>query len=523
MDFAKHLKSKRSNSGISDKGREISKMRNYSLKNTANSINIRKLFAKPSVLCIIALLIISMISIVSLAQVHGATTTLALHTSGSQILDSNNNPVTIRGVGIAGMAPDLILWGKGTTDSWSSQWASASGTAVTDTFQEMSQNWHINMIRVFVYPEWYWLNSAPGSNGNTQTYIETLVSQAAQYGIYVDIVPYQLTACANSFSGDPYLTPNQGGGQGLPMSGFDSAGQAFIASTGLTEQQFWTQYWTLMANNLKGYSNVIFEAWNEPAATGNWGEPVTSGYKTYLQTMYNAIRATGATNLIFMQWEMGWAPGDSLSWVSTINTALGGNPVNVAYTTHFYYHAPTDLSSYWGSLTQSNIDGHLQNAISQMGVSAPLVANEEGSCLGVAGNVQNDVTWWSLMVKAQAKLGIGYGPYYWLSDSGLGGAYIGETLISSGYTPNTMGQAYINSYVEHLHQHPRHHQLLPTTTPRPTTTPHPDHLLQPQLQDRQYSNPLQDLSLQPHHQVQHPQAQTSSQMVALKVEFRHGK
>ncbi len=229
MDFAKHLKSKRSNSGISDKGREIRKMRNYSLKNTANSINIRKLFAKPSVLCIIALLIISMFSIVSLAQVHGATTTLALHTSGRQILDSNNNPVTIRGVGIAGMAPDLILWGKGSTDSWSSQWASASGTAVTDTFQEMSQNWHINMIRVFVYPEWYWLNSAPGSNGNTQTYIETLVSQAAQYGIYVDIVPYQLTACANSFSGDPYLTPNQGGGQGLPMSGFDSAGQAFIS------------------------------------------------------------------------------------------------------------------------------------------------------------------------------------------------------------------------------------------------------------------------------------------------------
>ena len=103
-----------------------------------------------------------------------------------------------------------------------------------------------------------------------------------------------------------------------------------------------------MANNLKGYPNAIFEAWNEPAATGNWGEPVTTGYQTYLQTMYNAIRGTGATNLIFTQWEMGWTPGDNLGWVSTVNTALGGNPSNVVYTTHLYYHAPTDLSSYWG-------------------------------------------------------------------------------------------------------------------------------------------------------------------------------
>ena len=177
--------------------------------------------------------------------------------------------------------------------------------------------------------------------------------------------------------------------------------------------------------------------------------------------MYSAIRATGATNLIFQQWEMGWTPGDNLGWVSTVNNALGGNPSNVVYTTHLYYHAPTDLSSYWGSLTASNIQSELQSAISQMGVNAPLVSNEEGSCFATSSNTQNDITWWTLLLQAQANLGIGFGAYYWLSDSGLGGSYVGETLISSGYSPNAMGQAYMNIYTA------------PTTTSTPTSTPTP--------------------------------------------------
>ena len=292
-------------SRIVNSGREIEMIKQH-LTQLAKAINSKKR-VKPEVVFAIAILVISVFFALSYTSVKAANAS-ALHTSGNLILDQNNNPVTLRGVGIAGMAPDLILWGNGESDGWGCQWQPASATAVTDTFQAMSQNWHINMIRVFIYPEWYYQNANPGGNGNTQTYIQTIVAQAAQYGIYVDIVPYQLTACANSFSQDPYLTPNQGGAQGLPMNGWDTAGQSFISSTGLSEQTFWSQFWTQMANNLKAYPNAIFEAWNEPAATGNWGEPVTTGYQTYLQTMYNAIRGTGATNLIFTQWEMGWTP-----------------------------------------------------------------------------------------------------------------------------------------------------------------------------------------------------------------------
>ena len=68
-----------------------------------------------------------------------------------------------------------------------------------------------------------------------------------------------------------------------------------------------------MANNLKSYSNVIFEAWNEPQDSGN--DAVSLGYMSYLTTMYDAVRDAGAQNLIFMQWDAGLVPTyNDLSW-----------------------------------------------------------------------------------------------------------------------------------------------------------------------------------------------------------------
>ncbi len=331
----------------------------YKLGLSVNSGKIRKL-AKPAVLTLCALLIISALSVLAFNGAQGASTTLSLHTSGNQILDSNNSPVYLRGVGMAGMAPDMIFWGTGGGDSWSDQWQSASSASVTQTFAEMQSVWHVNMIRVFIYPEWWMTNNVVPATASgqgysstavsTQTYLQTLASVAEQYGIYIDIVPYQLTCYKGSFSSDTYITTNMAGSQGLPMSGnWDSAATSYLASTGLTEQAFWTTYWTSMANGLKAYPNVIFEAWNEPA--GGSANTIPSGYLSYLTTMYSAVRATGATNLIMMQWQPGWEPnaGLNLSWASQINTALGGNPTNMVYTTHLYYYSPSDDSPFWDS------------------------------------------------------------------------------------------------------------------------------------------------------------------------------
>jgi hypothetical protein len=192
-------------------------------------------------------------------------------------------------------------------------------------------------------------------------------------------------------------------------------------------------------------------------------DAIPSGYMNYLTTMYNAIRGTGSTNLIMMQWHVGWFPngyGNNLSWVKQIDSAI--HPTNMIYTTHFYYYSPSDLSSYWAK-DYATLKTQIQTGISSMGISAPLVINEEGSCLTSSPNKQNDYTWWANLVLAQRDLNVGAGAYYWLSDAGLGGVFAGESMLSSGYSPNTMGQAYINAY--------QATSTNPTVTPAPTATP----------------------------------------------------
>ncbi len=448
-------------------------MNTNAIAHALHSLSLRKL-TKPTALLAIALFAVSMIATVATVPAQAEVPTLTLHTSGSQILDANGNSVYLRGMGIAGFAPDLILWGQGQSDNWGNQWNYNPETVMDQTFEVMQSQWHINMVRVFILPSWYYRdNIVPAVEDSasygaltapisTKAYLKTLCQEAAKYGIYVDIVPYMMTPSASSFGADPYAAANFGW-QGLPLSGWDESATRFLSDAGYggNEQGFWSWFWTDMANNLKDCPNAIFEAWNEPNL-GSDIDAIPAGYMTYLQTMYNAIRGTGATNIVMMQWHMGWFPngyGNDLSFAKQIANAIP-NANNIVYTTHLYYYAPTDLTSFWAS-DVNGLKAQLQTGIASMGITAPLVINEEGSCLNNSPDHQKDATWWSNLVIAQQDLGIGAGAYYWLSDSGLGGVYAGESMLSSGYSPNQMGQAYINAYSS---------PATPVSTPTPAAT-----------------------------------------------------
>jgi len=453
-------------------------LKKRNLGNILQTLNLKRLARKTAVLCIVALFVVSMISILSTTSVQAQTTTPALHVSGNKILDSNNNIVYLRGIGRAGEIQSASgMWSAPgmAVATWGQKWnpTSTNIPLMDATFQAYQQVWHVNMIRLLILPSWYWQDNIipaqedPASYASYttpisyRTYIATVAQEAAKYGIYVDVCPYQL------MSG--YKDSGQGGAQGLPMSGWDSTGQSFIANTGLSEQQFWSQYWTVMANNLKGYSNVIFEAWNEPDTGVN---TVPSGYLSYLTTMYSAVREAGAANLILMQWRMGWFPngwGQDLSWAKQITNAIS-NPTNLAFSTHLYRHAPSDLSSYWGATDYNAVKSELQSAFNSMGVTAPLIINEAGSCMGVvpSSDVQNELNWWDSVVHSASDLGIGFTAYYWMSDADLGPLYVGEALLSGSWqtdasspSPNAVGQIFLN-YA------PKTPPPTPTTTQSPT-------------------------------------------------------
>lgn len=454
-------------------------MRIKAIANRLHFINLNRL-AKPTALLIIAVFAVSMLSVFTFAQASAATAASpSLHTQGSYILDSDGNAVYLRGMGVAGFAPNLILWGNGTGDQWSNQWNYNSTDAMKQTLAEMKDQWHINMVRVFIYPSWYYRDNIvpakedPGNYANSttpisiKTYLRTLIEEADKQGIYVDIAPYMLTPSASSSAADPYASQGYGW-QGMPMQSWDEPAQKFLQDAGYANNEtgFWNWFWTDMANNYKNNSNVIFEAWNEPNV-GNDNDQIPAGYMSYLQTMYSAIRGAGATNLIMMQWHMGWYPntwGNDLSWAKQIATAIP-NATNLVYTTHLYYYAPNDLTQYWKT-DYEGLKAQLQEGINTMGVNAPLVVNEEGSCLQKSNNTQNDLTWWTNLLKAQYDLGVGAGAYYWLSDKGLGGVYAGESMLSSSYQPNSMGSAFIDAYKEPTKEQT---QEAPASTPTSTS------------------------------------------------------
>ena len=389
----------------------------------------------------------------------GMATALPLHVSGSEIVNPSNQVVVLRGIGRVGDLQSASgMWsGPGTyVATWDQMWQPIRSNVelIDATFSCYQQFWHVNMIRMLIPVNWYWQNTivpAQQDPGNYptytatisyQTYVATVARESAKYGIYVDVCPYELLS--------NYQDSNKDGAQGQPMGTWDSDAQSFLNSTGLTEQEFWSQYWTLMASNLKGYGNVIFEAWNEPENLGN--DSVTPSYLTYLTAMYDAIRGAGAQNLIFMQWDSGYLPNyNDLSWARQISNAIP-NAENLVFTTHAYRHGP-DFNPEWGT-SYDAVEGQLQAAVQSMGINAPLVINEAGSCMFSVPNddVKAELTWWEALNQAAAKLGIGVTAYYWLSDSDLGYAFSGETLLQGTWTtgavsptPNEMGQIFLNT------------------------------------------------------------------------------
>ncbi|MCW3996334.1 MAG: hypothetical protein NWE98_09355, partial [Candidatus Bathyarchaeota archaeon] len=108
---------------------------------------IQKLLA----ICIGVLLIVSMTLILAENTVQAATSSSPLHTVGRSVVDANGNTVYLRGVGLAGIAPNLILWGSGSGDSWAVQWNYNPTAVMEQTFNALQNQWHVNMIRVFIY------------------------------------------------------------------------------------------------------------------------------------------------------------------------------------------------------------------------------------------------------------------------------------------------------------------------------------------------------------------------------------
>jgi endoglucanase len=309
----------------------------------------------------------------------------------------------------------VILHG---VDRPSLEW-SCSGESVTDAqtgipasdFTTMANTWNANSVRISVNQDML-LKGASQYCSTYEATIEKVVKEAEAAGLIVIIDVH------DSDAGNVAL-PHQNIGQ-----------QCMPDQNTIT---FWKQF----AAIYKGDPNVWFEAYNEPVPPGstatewktwlNGGNvtcPLDDGLGTSanaqtvsfnaagMQALYNAIRGTGANNIVIL---------DGIQYAST----LGGVPLlsgkNVAYGVHPYINT---------SAPNGATNGAWDSAFGDLSAKQPVITTEFGD------SQCGDATYENSILSYMRAHKVGYTAWAWW----VGGCSFPSLITNSaGACVNSMG------------------------------------------------------------------------------------
>ncbi len=339
-----------------------------------------------------------------------------LHVAGNKILTSDGAVVILRGV-------DYTYFIDGPCGSWMlpngqieyNTW----DTAALNSNLDVIKSWGCNCIRVLATTQWWVQNTE-----NFQSNLEYFIAQAALRGIYIDFTFWR----------------NNGrvGAASLPYPPYDS-GNGVINSV-----SDFVNVWTSVANTLKCYPNVMFELWNEP----NGDAEAEASWFSVTQQCINAIRGTGSTSIIVVQWgsdtyldfqnySTASTTASSMDWASS--NPLNDTINNIVYSTHLYSSGFYDSLnnyvqkySYSDMLWALNITGLLSLASQH-----PVWVGEIGCDLW-ASNMSDEYAWYSNTLTVLNQYGMGYCGWAWAPWST--GTEWGLVSGQSNYAPNQAGQ-----------------------------------------------------------------------------------
>jgi hypothetical protein len=346
---------------------------------------------------------------------------LPLHVSGNQLLDSNNDVITLRGI-------DYTYFTDGPCGSWmlpdgNIDW-NTWDTDDVDVNLDAIQCWGCNSVRVLATVQWWTENT-----DDFQSHIEYFISQAQARGIYVDFTFWRLA------DGEDQVT--------MPYP-------PYVNSTIITSANDFVNLWINVSDTLKVYPNVIFELWNEP--TGDT-EYASSWFNTTQQCI-NSIRNTGATNLVLVQWDYKvaldyqWYQAGSLwglNWIDEypLSDSLG----NIVYSTHIYRDGFYNWNTIDGwAISTADMTWAL-NETGVIGLDKPLIIGEIGCRVGSIWppiDVDSEKEWFNNTLEILNEYGIGYNAWAWAPwrDGYVwAGMYFGLVpAYAQNYEPNQSGE-----------------------------------------------------------------------------------
>ena len=340
----------------------------------------------------------------------GGTTAPQLHVSGNKLLDANGNTVILRGINRSGTEYSCVQ-GKGIFDGEVDQ---AAITAM--------KSWKVNAVRV---P----LNEACW---NAESYVNSSFSGAN----YINGIK-SFVSLLNSNGLDVILD--------LHWTDGDYTGNANAASTcvsnGGPENEAFCQkpmpdaaqaipFWTSVANTFKGNNSVLFDLFNEPfvdqaaGATAGWTCWLNGGTCsgiTYqvagMQAMVNAVRSTGATNVLLL---------GGVTWSNDMTQLIAHEPTdpqkNLAVSWHSYNFNACSNQSCWTSQVQP------------VAAQLPIITGEMGENDCAGGYINQ-------LMPFLDSIGVSYMGWAWNADFNCNS---GPSLITDYVpgTPTAFGAAY---------------------------------------------------------------------------------
>ena len=271
---------------------------------------------------------------VSILGTAAATTSdtsgLSIQVSGNHLIDGNGNTVRLRGVNVSGLEAVAI-------NGWdaANPWGAQTGDATPNW--GLIKTWKTNAVRLPLN-EASWLGYTcvdasgasrdPDPGHNYQATVQQSVEGATAAGLYV-ILDLHWTAPGNA----------------CPM-----------AQNPMADADHSVAFWSSLASTFKGHPNVIFELFNEPFLDQSsleggapWADLLNGGgtFSSYvtggnpgvinytwknagMQQMLDAVRATGATNVVLTS---------AVAWSSAMGGWLQYKPTAPAKQLGAVWHA----------------------------------------------------------------------------------------------------------------------------------------------------------------------------------------
>lgn len=354
-------------------------------------------------------------------------TGLAIKVSGKNLVNGSGVVVQLRGVNVSGLEAVAI-------DGWdpSNPWGSQTGDA-TPNFALMKSAWGVNAVRLPLNED-SWLGlSCADLGGNSSTIVNGAQVQDKP-GQVIQADPggnYQATALAAVAAANAaglyvildlhWAAPNVNGTPTCPT-----------AQTAMADTDHSIAFWTSLATAFKGNPAVMFELFNEPymgetarsdnnvpgadILNGNpsmtafivGGNPsvITANWAAAgMQAMLNAVRATGATNVVLVSDD---------NWTQEMTDWLTYKPTDSAGQLAAAWH-PYANSNYPTQVSCINLPScsALQYAAVQAVLAAgfPVVATEFGD--NTTSSPSATAPWVSVLLPMADKWGISYLGWTW--------------------------------------------------------------------------------------------------------------